>query len=187
MLAKVVAEAERRGERELCEGEWVLVKRGGMSSRPKTKLQSRYMGPYLVVNRPNPTDSIVECQHLASKRVCRFHMSELQVVTLDHYASVADAAPIALRDEWTYMIDSIVGHRPTGNRKLGSGRLRPKQSYSFLVKYALLPESNEVGEENPCWQPWRNCQHLSALRDYCAKPEVSRELGQNFYVSDGEE
>jgi hypothetical protein len=187
VLARVVAEAERRGERELHQGEWVLVKRGGMSGRPKTKLQSRYMGPYLVLNRPTPTDSIVECQHLASKQIRRFHMSELQVVTLENYATVADAVPVALRDEWTYMIDSIVGHRPTGSRKLGSGRLRPKQSYSFLVKYALLPESSEKGEENPCWQPWRNCQHLSALRDYCAKPEVIRELGQNFYVSDGEE
>ena len=145
------------------------------------------MGPYLFLNRPTPTDSIVECQHLASKQIRRFHISELQVVTLENFTTVADAIPVALRDEWTYMIDSIVGHRPTGSRKLGSGRLRPKHSYSFLVKYALLPESTETGEENPCWQPWSNCQHLAALRDYCAKPEVIRELGQNFYVSDGEE
>jgi hypothetical protein len=114
-------------------------------------------------------------------------MSELQVVTLDNYTSVMDAIPVALRDEWTYLIDSIVAHRPAGSRKMASGRMRAKQSYSFLVKYALLPESTEVGEENPCWQPWSNCQHLTALRDYCAKPEVIRELGTNFYVSDGED
>jgi hypothetical protein len=113
-------------------------------------------------------------------------MSELQAVDLSHYQDVQDAIPIALRDEWTYLIDAIVDHRPAGSRKLASGRLRPKQSYSFFVRYALLPESREAGEENPCWQPWSNCQHLSALRDYCAKPEVSRELGTNFYVSDGE-
>jgi hypothetical protein len=187
VLKAVIQAAESRGAREIQEGEWVLVRRGGMSQRPKGKLQSRYMGPYLVVDRPDPTSSLVSCQHLATKQTCKFHMSDVQVVDLSHYHQITDAMPLALRDEWTYLIDSVVGHRPEGNRKLPSGRLRQKSSYSFLVKYALLPESNEVGEENPCWQPWANCQHLTALRDYCARPEVSRVLGPNFYVSDGEE
>lgn len=187
VLKAVLQAAESRGAREIQEGEWVLVRRGGMSQRPKGKLQSRYMGPYLVVDRPDPTSSLVSCQHLATKQTGKFHMSDVQVVDLSHYHQITDAMPLALRDEWTYLIDSVVGHRPEGNRKLPSGRLRQKSSYSFLVKYALLPESNEVGEENPCWQPWANCQHLIALRDYCARPEVSRVLGPNFYVSDGEE
>jgi hypothetical protein len=187
LLIKVQEAALAAGVREIQEGEWVLAKRGGMSQRPKSKLQCRYMGPYLVLSRPDPTSSIVTCQHLATKQVCKFHMSELQVVKLDNYVSVLDAVPVALRDEWTYMVDSILAHRPAGARKLASGRLRPKSSYAFLVKYALLAESNEVGQENPCWQPWTNCQHLSALREYCAKPEVRRELGEHFYVSDTED
>jgi hypothetical protein len=186
-LTKVISQAERAGLREIREGEWVLVKRGGMSGRPKSKLQSRYMGPYLVLSRTDPAASMVECQHLATKQVCQFHMSELQVVTLENYYAVTDAIPVALRDEWTYLVDSIVSHKPLGSRRLQSGRMRPKQSYSFLVKYALLPESTEVGEENPSWQPWNNCQHLTALRDYCSKPDVARDLGAHFYVSDGEE
>ena len=109
------------------------------------------------------------------------------MVDLSNYQDVQDAVPVSLRDEWTYLIEAIVGHRPAGDRKLASGRRRPKSSYSFLVKYAFLPESTEAGEENPCWQPWSNCQHLSALRDYCAKLEVKRELGADFYVSDGED
>ena len=114
-------------------------------------------------------------------------MSELQAVKLENYQTVSDAIPVALLDEWTYLIDSIVAHRPVGRRRLASSKLRPKGQYDFFVKYALLPESTEVGEENPCWQPWVNCQHLAALRDYCAKPEVVRDLGANFYVSDGED
>jgi hypothetical protein len=187
VLESVIKAAVDKGVREVHEGEWVLVRRGGMGQRPKTKLQSRYMGPYLVVDREDPTSSIISCQHLATKVVSKFHLSEVQVVDLSHYREVTDAIPVALRDEWTYLIDSIVGHRPAGNRKMASGRLRAKQSYSFLVKYALLPESTEVGEENPCWQPWCNCQHLTALRDYCAREDVRRELGDNFYVSDHEE
>lgn len=187
LLAKVQAAAAAAGLREIHEGEWVLVKRGGLSQRPKSKLQCRYMGPYLVLERPDPTSSIVICQHLATKRVSKFHMSELQVVKLENYQAVADAIPVALRDEWTYLIDSIVAHRPVGRRRMGNGRLRAKGQYDFFVKYSLLPESTEVGEENPCWQPWVNCQHLTALRDYCAKPEVRQDLGDNFYVSDGED
>jgi hypothetical protein len=187
VLASVIKAAKDKGVREVREGEWVLVRRGGMGQRPKTKLQSRYMGPYLVVDREDPASSIISCQHLATKVVSKFHLSEVQVVDLSHYREVTDAIPVALRDEWTYMIDSIVAHRPAGTRKMASGRLRAKQSYSFLVKYALLPESTEVGEENPCWQPWWNCQHLTALRDYCARADVRRELGDNFYVSDHEE
>ena len=187
LLTKVQLAAAAAGLREIHEGEWVLVKRGGLSQRPKSKLQCRYMGPYLVLERPDPTSSIVSCQHLATKSVCKFHMSELQAVKLENYQTVSDAIPVALRDEWTYLIDSIVAHRPAGRRRLASGKLRPKGQYDFFVKYALLPESTEVGEENPCWQPWVNCQHLAALRDYCAKPEVVRDLGTNFYVSDGDD
>ena len=124
---------------------------------------------------------------MATKAVTKFHLADVQVVDLSHYREVTEAVPLALRDDWTYAIEAILDHRPSGHRKLPSGRMRAKSSYSFLVKYALLPESNELGEENPCWQPWANCQHLTALRDYCAKADVRRELGENFYVADDDE
>ena len=187
VLEEVLRVAEQKGVRAIQEGEWVLAKRGGLGKRPKLKLQSRYMGPYLVIDRSDPTASIVQCQHLATKEVIKFHMSELVVVKLEDHHAVRDAVPLALKDNWTYIIESIVDHRPVGKRRMTSGRLRAKQSYSFFVKYALLPESQELGMENPCWQPWSNCQHLTALRDYCAKPAVSTELGKDFYVSEGED
>jgi len=108
------------------------------------------MGPYLVIDRSDPTASIVQCQHLATKEVIKFHMSELVVVKLEDHHAVRDAVPLALKDNWTYIIESIVDHRPVGKRRMASGRLRAKQSYSFFVKYALLPESQELGMENPC-------------------------------------
>ena len=56
--------------------------------------------------------------------------------------------------------------------------------YSFKVKYALLPESVEIGEENPCWQPYLTLQRLTALRLYCDLPDVKAQLGADFFVSD---
>ena len=187
LLEKVRIKSEAAGVREIEGGVWVLAKRGGLGKRPKTKLQSRYMGPYLVVNRSDPAISIVQCQHLATKKIVKFHMSELVVVDLSNYVEVNDAIPISLKDEWTYMVESIVEHKPCGPRKTRGGSLRRKGMYQFKVKYALLPESTEVGEENPCWQPWENCEHLSALKQYCAKPEVLRDLGKDFYVSEEED
>ena len=187
LLDKVRTKAENAGLREIEGGVWVLAKRGGLGKRPKTKLQSRYMGPYLVINRTDPTNSLVQCQHLATKKVVRFHMSELVVVDLSHYRDVSDAIPISLKDSWTYMVESIVEHKPVGPRRTRGGSLRKKSMYSFKVKYALLPESVEIGEENPCWQPWENCEHLSALKIYCQKPDVHRELGKDFYVSEEED
>jgi hypothetical protein len=187
LLEKVRTKAEASGVRQLEGGVWVLAKRGGLGKRPKTKLQSRYMGPYLVVNRTDPTNSLVHCQHLATKKIVKFHMSELVVVDLSDYRDVNDAIPISLKDNWTYMVESIVEHKPVGPRRTRGGGLRKKSMYSFKVKYALLPESVEIGEENPCWQPWDNCEHLEALKDYCQKPDVCRDLGRDFYVSEEEE
>ena len=187
LLEEVIAKAEAKGVRQLEGGVWVLAKRGGLGKRPKTKLQSRYMGPYLVVNRSDPASSLVNCQHLATKKVVKFHMSELVVVDLSSFQDVNEAIPISLKDNWTYMVESIVEHKPLGPRKTRGGSLRKKSMYSFKVKYALLPESVEVGEENPCWQPWDNCEHLEALKQYCLKPDVLRELGRDFYVSEEED
>jgi len=91
------------------------------------------------------------------------------------------------RHRLSYMVESIVEHKPIGPRRTRGGGLRKKSMYSFKVKYALLPESIEVGEENPCWQPWDNCEHLEALKQYCMKPEILRELGRDFYVSEDED
>jgi hypothetical protein len=93
-----------------------------------------------------------------------------------------EAAKFAERDDWTYTVDSILRHRPSGLR-----RRRAKSSYEFEVLYKHLPRSTEPGDENPCFQPWENVKHLEALKDYCARPDVQAELGNGFYVSEGEE
>jgi hypothetical protein len=182
ILSKVMEQAEREGRRQIEEGQYVLALRGGLGGRPKEKLQCRYTGPYLVTQRPDPAHSIVECMHIATRELVNFHMDTLQVCNMSHFSDVAAAIPYAERDDWTYTVERIISHRPTGPR----GR-RAKSRYEFEVLYRNIPRSSEPGDENPSFQPWSNVKHLSALKDYCRQPAVAAELGAGFYVSENED
>jgi hypothetical protein len=182
VLSKVVERAEREGQRQIEEGQYVLALRGGLGGRPKEKLQCRYSGPYLVTRRPDPTHSIVECMHIATRELVSYHMDTLQICNMSHFSDAAAAIPYAERDDWTYTVERIISHRPSGPR----GR-RAKSRYEFEVLYRNIPRSTEPGDENPCFQPWSNVKHLSALKDYCRQPAVAAELGAGFYVSENEE
>ena len=179
VLDKVVALAEREGQRRIEEGQYVLALRGGLGGRKKEKLQCRYSGPYIVTQRPDPTHSIVECLHIATRELVTFHMDILQVCNMSHFSDVAAAIPYAERDDWTYTVERIISHRPSGPR----GR-KAKSRYEFEVLYRNIPRSTEPGDENPCFQPWANVKHLSALKDYCRQPAIIAELGAEFYVSE---
>jgi hypothetical protein len=181
VLAKVVDRAGREGQRQIEGGQYVLALRGGLGNRPKEKLQCRYTGPYLVTQRPDPTHSIVECMHIATRELVNFHMDTLQICNMSHFSDVAAAIPYAERDDWTYTVERILSHRPRGAR----GR-KAKSRYEFEVLYRNIPRSTEPGDENPCFQPWSNVRHLSALKDYCNQPAVTAELGAGFYVSENE-
>ena len=183
-LAAAAGRARERGQRTIMEGDLVLAARGGLGGRPKGKLQSRFQGPYLVINRPDPASSLVSCQHLGTKVIEMFHMSDLVVVKLDHL-SEQELAASALQDHWTYKVVAITACKPDGPRRV-QGRLRPKGRYQFLVHYDL-PLSEEVGDENPAWQPYANVKHLAAFKAFCVQPDNLCQLGENFYVSDNED
>jgi hypothetical protein len=183
VLRAVAKKASESEGRQIQEGDVVLAKRGGMGNRPKDKLQTKFTGPYIVVERPDPTQSIVRISHIATKKIESRHMNELVLCNMSHFREVQDAIPYALQDEWTYQVEQIIEHRPTGPRR-ANGRLRPKHRYEFLTKYKHIPLSQEEGEENPSWQPWSHVKHLQALREYCNKPEIITQLGNDFYVSE---
>jgi hypothetical protein len=107
-----------------------------------------------------------------------FSIHELKVFNLDLLDGEEELAAVAERDDWDYSLDSILEHRPTGLR----GR-RPKSRYEFLVLYKYLERSTEPGQDNPSWQPYSAVAHTEALQLYCARPEVYRELGTQFYVA----
>jgi hypothetical protein len=153
LMADAAKRATQKGVRRVEEGTHVLCRRGGLGARPKGKLQSRFSGPYLVIERPpeNSFDSVVTCYHLGSKQVVNLHMGELVTIEISQL-KMEEAEASALKDEWTYRVTAIEDFRPRGPRRV-QGKLRPKEDYAFLVRYDL-PESKEEEEENPAWQPY---------------------------------
>ena len=119
-------------------------------------------------------------RRLPSHKVESFGRCELRAFNSELLDDDDDFAKVAQRDEWDYHVDSIVGFRPEGPRRLPSGSLRRKDAYQFLVKYKFLPISDEPGNENPSWQPFANLKATEALFLFCRQPEISRQLGADF-------
>jgi hypothetical protein len=178
---RITAKARENPDPPLIEGSWVLANRLGMPhGRPVDKLQFPRSGPWRVLERPDDVHPVVQCVHAADGRVVSFHRHELIPFNCELLDSPDDYAFYAQRDFWDYSIDHISSHRPLIPRRAPRRRIRPKESYEFLVSYKFLPLSEEPGCDNPSWQPYSNLRHTAALASYCGLPEVSAQLGADF-------
>ena len=157
-----------------------------VNGRKHHKLSAPWAGPYLVVEC-EPDDegtNVVLVQHLATKVLSRVHARDLKTCSLDHFDNINEALEIAALDNFEYVVERILQHRPCGKRKQPGKRARPKGDYEFEVLWANLPL--EEGE-NPSWEPWSNSSLRSCepFKQYCRQPEVLSELGADF--GDGDE
>ena len=180
LIEKLAAKADVY-EVSLPEGTYVFAYRAGLPhGRPVSKIQHRWTGPWRVLARDmDDSHPRVRCIHLASKIVEEFSAHELKVCNIELMNGEEDMASIAQRDDWDYSLDSILQHRPAGVR-----RRRAKSDYEFLVLYKYLERSDEPGQENPSWQPYSAVSHTDALQQYCSRPEVASQLGNNFFVAE---
>ena len=166
-------------------GDWVLAVRGGLPhGRPRDKLQFPMTGPWRVLDQGDSGSAAVRCLHAANRQVVLFGVHELTPFNSELMDCPEDYEKTAQRDFWDYSVDAIQDHRPHFVRRARGKRARAKSSYEFLILYKYLPLSTDEGSENPAWQPWSFARHLTALRDYCAKPEVLEALGDDFYVEE---
>jgi transposase InsO family protein len=180
LLSDLAAESERQlradGAKPIQVGDFVLLK---MDERPHAKHGAPWAGPYEVLSQPDndPLSPMVFAQHIATKTTGKFAVSMLKRCDLSHLHSIEEAIPLAAKDSFEYVIDSIIAHRPAGPRK-SRGKLRPKSDYDLQVLWRDFP----LGEVNPTWEPWEN-ESLRAsepFKSYCARPEVAEQLGADF-------
>jgi hypothetical protein len=164
-------------------GDTVLVR---ITERRHDKLQAPWAGPYLVIHREEVDAGHPKLclQHISSKVVGYFPLSDLKRCDLDQYASIEAVLSVAALDNFEYKVEEVIDHRPK-QRGTIKGRKIPKKDFEFLVRWADLPED----ESNPSWEPWSNSSLRSceAFQQYCAKQEVVNQLGPDFCVSEKEE
>lgn len=164
-------------------GDTVLVR---MTERKHDKLQAPWAGPYLVIHREDVDAGHPKLclQHISSKVVGYFPLSDLKRCDLDQYANIEAVLPVAALDNFEYKVEEVIDHRPK-QRGSSKGRRLPKKDFEFLVRWADLPED----ESNPSWEPWSNSSLRSCepFEQYCAKPEVISQLGPDFCASEKED
>jgi hypothetical protein len=156
----------------LVPGDFVLV---DMRERPHAKINSPWSGPWQVVEKDDndTTHPMMVLQHIASKKIDKFNASMCKRCNLDLLDAVEDAIPIAAGDNFEYLIEAVLDHRPRGERKR-----RSKNTYEFQVLWQGLERS----EDNPSWEPYANESLIASepMEEYCSRPEVIADLGRNF-------
>jgi hypothetical protein len=153
-------------------GDAVLV---SVEERGAHKLGARWRGPYLVVEAP--VGQTVLLQHLASRAVGSFQLSMCKRCNMELVSEVDAWLPLAAQDNFEYVVEEVVAHRPDTRATTGRKR-RPKSDFEFLVRWADLPE----GEDNPTWEPWANqsLRESAPFATYLSRPEVLEALGSDF-------
>jgi hypothetical protein len=177
-LEKLAAlhEMEKDDMEPLVPGDFVLV---DMRERPHTKISSPWSGPWQVVEKEDNDDThpIMTLQHIASKKLDRFNASMCKRCNLDLFEKVEDAIKWAASDNFEYEIETVLDHRPRGERKR-----RRKDTYEFQVLWRGI----EPSEDNPSWEPYCN-ESLRAsepFAQYCRRADVLAELGRDFIPSE---
>jgi hypothetical protein len=158
-----------------------------IKERKHHKLSAPWAGPYLVLEALDPDEggNVALVQHLSNKKITRVNISDLKRCSLDHFASIDEALPLAALDNFEYAVERILQHRPTGRRKRPNQRTRPKNDYEFEVLWAHLPLEDD---SNPSWEPWSNASLRSceAYRNYLQQPDVMASLGDDFYAGEAD-
>jgi hypothetical protein len=165
-------EMEKEDIQPLVPGDFVLV---DMRERPHTKVSCPWSGPWQVVEKEDNDDThpMMTLQHIASKKIERFHASMCKRCNLDLFEKVEDAIKWAASDNFEYEIEAVLDHRPRGERKR-----RRRDTYEFQVLWRGIEQS----EDNPSWEPWTNesLRTSEPLQTYCARSDVMAELGADF-------
>jgi hypothetical protein len=176
LLSKLVALHDREAQNmddPLQPGEFVLV---DMRERPHSKIMSPWSGPWQVVEAKQDNEAthpMLMLQHIATKKIDRFHSSMCKRCNMDLFQTLDAAIPYAAMDNFEYEIEAVLDHEPKGARKR-----KRKDTYSFQVLWRGI----ERGEENPSWEPWSN-ESLRAsepFEKYCRRSDVEAELGKDF-------
>ena len=162
------AHVAKRGAKTVTEfraGSYVLVAYPdkGLGKRPPNKLMTQWRGPMLVVSSRG-SEYVVE--DLSTHRTTTVHASRLKPFRYD--ATRVDPKDIAAKDINEFYVESILDHRPKGQK-------RPlKGSLSFQVRWAGYDESHDS------WEPWALMRDNIVVHAYCRAHDMSGIISKTY-------
>jgi hypothetical protein len=122
------------------------------------KPSSRWLGPFLVLNRQfnDPTHPVLDIMNLrdmsvreASIEDCR----QFNTAWFDEGTMLNELIKLSATDDNEYVVEQIMSHKPLGHR-----RTLPISQYFFEVKWQDFPDTT--------WEPYLSLKDLQPLEDY---------------------
>jgi hypothetical protein len=135
-------------------GDYVLVV---YPTRPPHKLSPIYRGPMKIVKKAR--DDIFELRDLITEKNIPFHVDRLRIFNKEVNITEEDLKELAAADKDEFVVEAIVGHR---------GTLNKRSSMEFRVRWQGYDESEDT------WLPLREVKDLVALDQYqMLNPELT--------------
>ena len=142
--------------REFNEGDFVLQLRN--STGISGKLSSRWIGPFLVLERRDNDQShpVLDLMNLTDMKTKQAAADDCRIFNtswFDEESMIPELRKLAAQDLDEYVVEKIIDHKPPGdNRKLALSK------YHFLVKWEDFDE--------PTWEPYSGVKNLEPLDAY---------------------
>jgi hypothetical protein len=143
-------------KREFNVGDFVLQLKN--STGISGKLSSRWIGPFLVLERRDndPTHPVLDIMNLTDMSKKQAAADDCRIFNTSWFeeeSMIPELQKLAARDLDEYVVEKIIDHRPPGNI-----RKQPISKYYFLVKWEDFDE--------PTWEPYSGIKNLEPLDAY---------------------
>jgi hypothetical protein len=135
-------------------GSYVLLEPA--AGKPKNRLHSRRLGPFLVLGH---TDNTYSLQNLISKKEFKVNIHRMYPFHFD--PDRVNPQDVAAHDDEEFLVESVLAHR---------GNLSKKTTLEFQIRWLGYSPSDDT------WEPWKNVMHLDKLHDYL------RSIGQEKLI-----
>ena len=154
---------EHEEYRAFHEGDLVLQLKTaqGYSGKPST----RWLGPFLVMNRKNndPTHPVLEIMNLRDMTVREASIEDCKIFNSSWFEEdtmMNDLIKLSATDDNEYVVERILAHKPVNNK-----RTLPISQYFFEVKWQDFPDTT--------WEPYLGIRDLQPLEEYLVNhPEI---------------
>jgi hypothetical protein len=142
--------------REFNEGDFVLQLRS--STGISGKLSSRWIGPFLVLERrdndqSHPVLDLMNLTDMKKKQAAADDCRTFNTSWFDEESMIPELRKLAAQDLDEYVVEKIIDHKPAGDT-----RKQPLSKYHFLVKWEDFDE--------PTWEPYSGIKNLEPLDAY---------------------